>query len=219
MASLLERLEKGLFKKYEYVVLTLTESKSTTLLAEDFYSFIDIDFNNTNADISKINVSLDNMPPIPLNKVVGIVSLFKRIDLSWDNSQIGKRLGLILGRGIYFRLILSEDLIGLAKDSTVLGIRDLLTPPTSLRSAKVTYSNTGSTDMLRPLFYNDTFSKYASIYRDKNDTGVIYVGDFNSQVFPLNPGDVIKTRLNNLKYIILRIPPNTTANIYVLYEV
>ena len=106
-----------------------------------------------------------------------------------------------------------------ASEDTLTQINAKLSQPTTLKSEDVVIDNSGGTsDLVQPLFATSTPSRYATIYRDPNDTGLVYVGDSSKQVFPLEPGAKIETMVSDLSIIYVRVPAGVKATLHVLWE-
>ena len=193
------------------------------------------------ASLGEVTIALNNATWfIPLTKTP-LVSPFSQLVMkSSKDCKVTLLIGQELFRTQSQGVTLLSDLVGLAKEDTLSSIdgkidvnlstrasedtlsqiNTKLSQPTSLKSEKVTIDNSGGTaDAIQALFGSSTPSKRATLYRDPNDTGTVYVGDDSKQVFPFNAGDVIETDVSDLSVIYVKVPAGVVCNIYVLWEV
>ncbi len=209
--------------------------------------FIDVSYSN--ADLSKVYISFNGGEFVPISSALPAHTAFGLIHIVWDSSEDGKEIVFIVGHDYFRSAKQSVSILadnsGIKADLDLLvkalasinADKILTTPdnppnldvalsetkiarPSALKSAKVSIDNsTGTASIVQQLFSTATPSKHASIYRDPNDTGTIYIGDSTTQAFPLNPGAVIETDVDDLSVIYVQVPAGVTANIYVLWEV
>ena len=122
---------QAFFKKnYETRLVTLTPPKPQSITV--YGDFLDIV--TTNADLSKVYIwfnEQDTNPRLPLNNTLGVTTPFYKIILDWEDSENGKTITFLIGREFSFRILrgiitLAQDLVGLAKDTTLVNARDAI---------------------------------------------------------------------------------------------
>ena len=100
------------------------------------------------------------------------------------------------------------------------GLNSKLAQPAVVRTAKITVDNSsGSSDVSQALFNDSTPSRVAVIKRDAGDTGSVYVGGVGSQDYPLDPGEKLEVRIDDLSKVYVKVAAGAKASIYVLWEV
>ena len=105
-------------------------------------------------------------------------------------------------------------------ESVATSINSKLSQPTTLKSENVVIDNSGGSEPItQQLFTTSTPSRYATIYRDPSDTGLVYIGDSEKQVFPLEPGGKIETTVSDLSNIFVKVPAGVKCTLHILWEV
>lgn len=108
-------------------------------------------------------------------------------------------------------------------DARLSSIDGRLSQPNNIYSATVTIDNSAGTgDLVQALFASATPSRSAVIKRVSSGTGdgtVIYLGGGASQDMDFAVGDVLKTEIDDLSKVYVRVPAGVTAVLKVLWEV
>jgi hypothetical protein len=111
-------------KSFSKIPLTLT---NPPIIVEEYFDFIDVDILNTTADTNKVYIYIDNESlPFRLSDIAGTFVIGRKITITWDSSQNGLSLTLVLGKEYrYFTyrgwFALGRETIGLM--STLSGIK------------------------------------------------------------------------------------------------
>jgi len=113
-------------------VITLLLDSSKYYRYEEGGDFIYVDTRNTTADLTKVYFKTEDMAIyLPLSDYIGLHIVFEKLELKWEESEIGKTLVLIIGAEARFSLArvyaeLLSDRIGLAKETTLQTLKDAL---------------------------------------------------------------------------------------------
>ena len=93
----LDIIQPGMPKMYYLKQTIVLDSKPKYLPIVGTY--LALNLKETNADLSKVRVGLNNPPNIPLSEVAGGFRIaFTQLVLSWDDSETGKQVSFIIGQ-------------------------------------------------------------------------------------------------------------------------
>ena len=151
-------------KSFSKIVLTLTNPPITI---EEFFDFIDVDILNTTADTSKVYIFIDNESlPFRLSDIAGTFVIGKRITITWDPSQNGLTLTLVLGKEYrYFTyrgwFTLGRETIGLM--DTLRGIK-ATTDKLVFDSANNVKIDLANTEIILPTEKQSNYKSFFTIY-------------------------------------------------------
>jgi len=182
---------------------------------------------HSDADLDKVYISIDNLAPIRLSAVASGINLgFPRptqhlVKITWESSEDGKTLKMVFGREKFVITALSvrllQDLVGLAKEETVVGIKtqtdklqfdsdkDLYVASRAKEGGPIDYTTTNDWngveldvsqyDEVTIMIKNtgDTNSADIEVYTKANSAGQIEYKEYSAT---LAPGDVAKVQLN-----------------------
>ena len=130
---------QAFFKKnYETRLVTLTPPKPQSITV--YGDFLDVI--ETNADLNRVYIwfnEQDSNPRLRLNNALGATTPFHKIILDWEDSENGKTITFLIGREFSFRILrgiitLAQDLVGLARESTLQSVLGLIARESTLQS-------------------------------------------------------------------------------------
>jgi hypothetical protein len=170
-------------KSFSKIPLTLV---NPPIIIEEYFDFIDVDILNTTADTSKVYIYIDNESlPFRLSDIAGTFVIGKKVTITWDSSQNGLNLVLVLGKEYrYFTyrgwFTLGRETIGLM--STLNGIKtttDKLVFDTA-SNVKVDLANA---EIILPIEKQSNYKSYFTIYSGtvtaSGNTSDIYAGIYS----------------------------------------
>jgi len=110
---------KETYYKTNYIVLFVvldSKPKKLTIIG-DYISVVRL---FTNADLNKVYIGLNRPPEVPLIEIAsGVVTPFSEINLTWENSENGKRIAFLIGQEARFTayreavVVLNEETISM----------------------------------------------------------------------------------------------------------
>jgi hypothetical protein len=120
-------LPEELFKKVNYTIVPVILKRENTIEVKgDWFAALTVD-----ADLEKVYVGFNNEQLlIPLSIVAnGVSSPFSKIYLRAEDSEIGKKLNLLIGHEFSFiissqGISLVKDYVGLSRDSTLQALKE-----------------------------------------------------------------------------------------------
>lgn len=168
--NFLRTLERITKKRYQVITVYLNDpSRVTTnyVIGDTLY------IADTNADLTKVWISIDNEDWIRLDSIAGGLELippeyFNKLNIKWDASQDGKYITFIVGGESKARIsqqaiTLYKDLIGIAKEITLSGIKSQIDKLVfdSTNNLKVDLANT---EIILPIEKQSNYKSYFTIY-------------------------------------------------------
>lgn len=169
-------------KSFSKIPLTLT---NPPIIIEEFFDFIDVDILHTTADTSKVYVFIDNESlPFRLSDIAGTFVIGKKITITWDSSQNGLTLTLVLGKEYrYFTyrgwFTLGRETIGLM--STLSGIKST-TDKLVFDSASNVKVDLANAEIILPIEKQSNYKTWFFIYSG-TVTASGNTNDFNVAIF------------------------------------
>lgn len=151
-------------KSFSKIPLTLT---NPPIIIEEFFDFIDVDILHTSADTSKVYVFIDNESlPFRLSDIAGTFVIGRKVTITWDSSQNGLSLTLVLGKEYrYFTyrgwFTLGRETIGLM--STLSGIKST-TDKLVFDSASNVKVDLANAEIILPIEKQSNYKSYFTIY-------------------------------------------------------
>jgi len=179
---------------------------------EEYFDFIDYDPLNTTADISRVYIRIDGeASAFRLSDIVGTFVVGRRIEITCEPDQIGKRLALVLGKE--YRYWSTRGRFELARES--IGLMNTLT---EVRTFKFLSVSVGAT----PAPITSTSTLVVMLLIQNNSSVDVYLGDANSQPIriPANGGVLSITMPLGKQFDLskLYLSASTNTNVVVMYS-
>jgi len=196
---------------------------------EEYFDFIDFDPLNTTADVSRVYVRIDGeASPFRLSDIVGTFVVGRRIEITCEPDQIGKRLALVLGKEYRYwssrgRFELARESIGLIQnlqtiDSDIRTFNsDFKNITTEIRSFKFLSVNVGTT----PTPITSTSTLAVMLLIQNNSTVDVYLGDASSQPIKIPASgsfSIVMPLGKQFDLSKLYLSASTSTNVVVMYS-